>query len=394
MGFGSFIKKGFKGITKAVKKVAKGIKKAASSVWRGVKNKIIKPIAGLINKLGPIGMIAMSFVLPGLGTMLGGLWTSAATALSAPAAGAFANAIGQGMTWVSNAATQAGGFISKGYKGITDKVTESLTQIGGTIKDGATAMWNGAKEVMGIQTPTPAGRVGELVGKSAQKGFAEAAVQANPELLRAAKGNVLKAGEIAKQQGVFLDSTGAARQAAFRQTGQTGGFTLEANPELIRPTSNIKFAKNIAEQQNLNQALSGQTALEANPEFLRMAGGDVNAAAKLANSQEAFLGRDSVAFAGGQANIDASAKLIEQAKPEAPKKDTLAKTAKALASAFGKDDKQQQPGFIPFAGGEDFDPVAVGRLGIGGTGSAGGQFLDQSILAQIQAQSRRLEELG
>ncbi len=392
-----WLKKKFKKVTKpfrkAAKKIAKGIKKVGSKIWRGIKNKIIKPVLGVINKLGPIGMIAMSFVLPGIGAMLGPLWSSALTGLQAGSLGTFGQVMAKGMVWAQNAATAAKGFISRGYKGITDKVTESLTQIGGTIKDGATAMWNGAKEAMGIQTPVAPDKVGQLVGQSAQKGFAEAAAQANPELLRAAKGNVLKAGEIAKQQGAFLDIESG--QAAFRATGKTGGFTLEANPELIRPTSNINFAKNVAAQQDLQLAAQTQTALEANPEFLRMAGGNVNEASKLAQSQEAFLGRSTVEFAGGQQAIDSQARLLEQnqAELEAKKPDNLAKAAKAFASALKKDD-QQQPGFVPFAGGADFADFASNRFGIGGTGSAGGQFLDQSILAQIQAQSRRLEELG
>ena len=383
MGFGSFVKKSFKKVTGAVKKVGRSIKKAASSVWRGVKNKIIKPIAGLINKLGPIGMIAMSFVLPGLGTMLGGLWTSAATALSAPAAGAFANAIGQGMTWAGNAFTQAQGFISKGYKSITQTVTDGLKHIGGTIKDGAAGMWNSAKEFVGLPSvPTDPLKAGELIGKSAQKGFAEAAVQANPELLRAANGNVLKAGEIAKQQGAFID---ASRQGAFagKQT-----FDLTANPELIKPTNNIDFAKNLARQQE--GALNvGKSALEANPEFLRMAGGNIEQAQALATSQEANLGRSTAAFSGEKGAFTRSI----EATGTVAKTSSLDKIVKALSSSFGTEEAQQ-PGFVPLSGQAEFAQIAGSRLGVGGTGSAGGQFLDQSILAQIQAQARRLEELG
>ena len=52
------------------KKIFKGIKKVVKKIGRGIK-KVIGKVGKFMNKIGIVGQIAMAFILPGIGTMLG-----------------------------------------------------------------------------------------------------------------------------------------------------------------------------------------------------------------------------------------------------------------------------------------------------------------------------------
>lgn len=69
MGLGSFIKKGLKKITKPFRKVVKGIAKGVRKIGRVLKRGLGK-VAKTFGKLGPLGSIALSFMLPGIGSAL------------------------------------------------------------------------------------------------------------------------------------------------------------------------------------------------------------------------------------------------------------------------------------------------------------------------------------
>lgn len=125
MGLFSSIKKGlskaWKGVKKHVKNIAKGVKKVAKKVitstpwgkkvwelgskaWKGIK----KGIGKIASKLGPVGMMALSFVLaPVVGPALGAMWSSfgagaAAMATSANALVSTLGAVGQGIFAAGN----------------------------------------------------------------------------------------------------------------------------------------------------------------------------------------------------------------------------------------------------------------------------------------------------
>lgn len=59
----------FKAIKKAVKKVFSGVKKVVKKIGRGIK-KAVKGIGKFMGKIGIVGQIAMSFILPGIGGAL------------------------------------------------------------------------------------------------------------------------------------------------------------------------------------------------------------------------------------------------------------------------------------------------------------------------------------
>jgi hypothetical protein len=134
MGFG--LSKAFKGVTKRFKKVAKGIKKLGKKVMGGImKIPGMKQLGSLYSKtfgkLGPLGMIAASFVLPGIGGMLASGWGSAAGAL-AGSGSTFLQAVGSGMQAISTGLSTAGGAISKTFSQVTDKIAGVFTNSGGT----------------------------------------------------------------------------------------------------------------------------------------------------------------------------------------------------------------------------------------------------------------------
>ncbi|MFW9601525.1 MAG: hypothetical protein ACMV1B_04310, partial [Prevotella sp.] len=74
MGIAKAIKKGTKKVTKGVKKVVKGVSKGVKKVVGGI-GKAYNKIMGNLGPLGPIlAGVAVSFMLPGLGTTMSSAW--------------------------------------------------------------------------------------------------------------------------------------------------------------------------------------------------------------------------------------------------------------------------------------------------------------------------------
>lgn len=386
-----FVKKAVSGVTGIVKKVAKRIKKVASSVWRGVKQ-VAGKVMGVFGKLGPIGTIALSFMLPGIGSALGAMWTSASTALAGGAWGTFGTALGQGMQWAAKAVMTAKDFIGTGFSTITDKISGTLSQVGGTIMDGAKNMWTSAKEFMGFKGDPL--KLGQMVGQSAQKGMVSSAIQANPELIKMANSSGISVTDLARKQAVSLQ-TG---QNAFGSIlgAEQKPFTIQDNPEFLKMASKkagTDTAQQIAAKQQAFLSRTGGNALQNNPEFLRMAGGDVNKANELLLSQEADLGRRSAAFTGTKnaltADIQTPQDLAKSKKPS-----LMDKVLQGASNFF--DEQPAAQAAVPFFAGTtpDAERFGANRAGVGGRGSAGGQFINPAILELIKQQNKRIEELG
>ena len=153
-------------ITKAVKKVAKGIKKFGSKVWKGIKKvggKAMKAFGKLSQKLGPIGMIALSFAMPYLasGFMTG--WNAVGGWLSAAATpGAAGMTFGNTMAQLGHAAwkgiSTAGNFVKGTYQGITQTLSKTFegfagvknaagVRTGGSVSEGFSNLWKGTQDV-------------------------------------------------------------------------------------------------------------------------------------------------------------------------------------------------------------------------------------------------------
>lgn len=151
MGFG--IGKVFKSVTKPFKSVAKKIKKVGGKIMGGImKLPGFKQLGQLYNKtfgrLGPLGMIAASFILPGVGSLISQGWGAAAGALSGSSSG-FLQAVGAGMKSISTGLSGIG-------TGISDKISGAFEKMGGgSITRGAQDMFQKASDwVTGGKSPS------------------------------------------------------------------------------------------------------------------------------------------------------------------------------------------------------------------------------------------------
>ena len=138
-----------KGLTKAVKSTVKRVKKVGKSVMKGV--------AKISNKLGPIGMIALSIAMP---YALAGL--SSMTTAAMGSTNGFLQAIGNvggairtgynafNMT-VSNAFSSISNSISEGFSRFAPKGNNIFSRI----SEGAKTLYTSAKETIAKYTPKP-----------------------------------------------------------------------------------------------------------------------------------------------------------------------------------------------------------------------------------------------
>ena len=126
----------FKPIKKIFKKVAKVIKKVAKAVWKPIKA-VLKPIGKFFNKLGPIGTIALSFLLPGIGGILGSWMSGAGAAFQGMfQAGSFMhNMIGAVGTAIKTAGSFVGGVynqtVGRVFSTISDGIFKGITHLTG-----------------------------------------------------------------------------------------------------------------------------------------------------------------------------------------------------------------------------------------------------------------------
>ena len=118
-----FFSKAFKGVKKVFKKIGKGIKSAFKSVGK------------FMDKIGILGQIGLSLLLPGIGTMLSGAWGSLVGGLQAY--GGIGSSIVNGAGNFLANATKLASNISKPFTTITEGVKNV---VGETLKAGANAL--------------------------------------------------------------------------------------------------------------------------------------------------------------------------------------------------------------------------------------------------------------
>jgi len=132
-----FLSKIFKPFKKIIKGVGKAIKGVAKVLWKPIKA-VLKPIGKIFGKLGPLGTIALGFLLPGIGGVLGSWFNAAGGAfqgLFAP--GSFMhNAIGS----IGQAIQGAAKFGSDMYGKTIGRVFDSVS---GAIRGGIEGLTGG-----------------------------------------------------------------------------------------------------------------------------------------------------------------------------------------------------------------------------------------------------------
>jgi len=112
-------------------KLWKGVKKTFKKIFKPIK-KVFKSVGKFMNKIGIVGQLAMSFILPGIGNALIGAYSGMVSSLAAGSLGTIGKAAG----WVLGKAGQFAKTISTGFKTVTSAVTDFI---------GATGKWVGGK---------------------------------------------------------------------------------------------------------------------------------------------------------------------------------------------------------------------------------------------------------
>ena len=117
-------------------KLWKGVKKTVGKIFKPIK-KVFKSFGKFMNKIGIVGQIAMSFILPGIGNALMAGFGSATAALAGGALGS----IGEAAGWVLGKAGTFAKTIATGFKTVTGAVTDFLgttaKYVGGKLNIGA-----------------------------------------------------------------------------------------------------------------------------------------------------------------------------------------------------------------------------------------------------------------
>lgn len=113
-----FLKKVFGGIKKHVKKITKGIMKAMKPMGKVI-GKVMKPFGKIMNKLGPVGSMALMFILP---MALPAIWGSFGTAVAN-----MTGPLGSVLRGVHAVGSAAGNV----YSTVTGAITDTIGKIAG-----------------------------------------------------------------------------------------------------------------------------------------------------------------------------------------------------------------------------------------------------------------------
>ena len=200
-------------VAKAVKKVTKRIKKPLSKITKGIAKgiarvgkSVMRGVGKISNKLGPLGMIALSVAMPYALGALGGGATGGLIGLQGGTTGwmnstnLFLKSIGNVGNAIRTGYTQATGAISRTFSTITRSITEGFSSMGrgnnifSRISQGAKNLFNNARatvqkfkpftakggsvDVTGIHARGPASWNNEFMRHSMTNVQAEAALQA------------------------------------------------------------------------------------------------------------------------------------------------------------------------------------------------------------------------
>ena len=397
-------------ITKIVKKVAKKVKKLGTKVWNGIKKvggKAFRAFSKFSNKLGPIGMIALSFAMPYLTAGMGSLWGGMGTALQAGMGST--NAFVSTMSTLGNSAYQAigtaGSFVKGTYQGITQTLSKTFSSFGkGNVTEGFSNLWNGSKDVF-------SGRAGmgteRLITQGTKYGV-----------------------DIIKGTGDFTGNVGGMFGGTSTGVVQTGGVNAFQANQLNQVSYKVienamasttagydaitkKYINTISSQYNLN-------AHDAHQHFLKNGGVDMgngNFSFDMSTSgdfKRAVMkpGRQPMGtnmgyeYTGSSANLQFANNNTQYlginknlgslegptygyGSPDKPSLlDKSKDKVKSALTAFAGDSTEEETGYVPYMGGGDtyLNSMIAGYSGSNVDTSAGGQFLseDQRRFAENQ----------
>ena len=233
----------FSKITKPFKKIAKRVKKTASKVWKGIKTGVLKPLGKLygktFGKLGPLGMVAASLILPGIGSMISAGWSGLAGSLAANnAAGTFLHAVGTGMQGIATTLGNVGAGISEKINMAMDKGKDLFGQAQSWVTGGGDPAKFAAKQVS-ESTSSLLQANPELVGASNAQARNQFASITNAQKAQAVIGDeATKMALNPAQQNLinerFAQTSGLANKTLLQTTGET-----LATPQVLAKDLNL-----------------------------------------------------------------------------------------------------------------------------------------------------------
>jgi hypothetical protein len=399
---------GLKSITKPFKKAVKGIAKKVRRLGRDLK----KGFGKISEKLGPVGMIALAFVMPAALSYIGTWWSSAGaaltgttasgtaiagatqagTALSAGSSSTIMRGIGHAMQAVERGFTATSTFLSEGANAITSRIENVFKGIGnGNIADGASALQKASTDVANGTVKVSAEGLGETIAKESIKQVKATAAQVPQSITGTAP--LTGTGSKAFEQ--------AAAKASAEQINRSSIDSILRAP-------NISDAIQRAPEKLFPRPLPGTIA--GPPASLAAPGGitsgtpllspsQLTAQAQTAQAQQLALQAPELQAAGREqarraAGITPTRPLTLAEKITAGVKNNAGTFASTLLGGLAAVDTDEEG----FASGIGIPDASIGqRLGIGGRGSAGGSLVgqvDPSLLASLQQSGRQIEQRG
>ena len=240
-------------IAKVVKKVAKGIKKLGGKVWDGIKKvggKALRAFSKFSQKIGPVGMIALSFAMPYLSAGFSAGWNAMGGWLGAGAqsSNVFLNTMSQIGHTAWKAIDYSAAFVKGTYQGITQTLGKTFKSFGqGNVKEGFSNLWGGTKDVV-------SGRAGMGTEKFITQSVKDAALGIDTEILQGT-GDFTRAGGItgAKASGVVqTGGVGAAKANVLNQQSYAHIQNAMANTQALYSPDMQKYVNTLQNQYNID----------------------------------------------------------------------------------------------------------------------------------------------
>lgn len=409
------VKKVFKKnpLSKLIRKQVKNISKLGRKVWDGIKKvggEAFKSFAKFSAKIGPVGMIALSFAMPYLTAGMGSLWGGMGTALKAGMGST--NAFVSTMSTLGNSAYQAigtaGSFAKGTYQGITQTLSKTFSSFGkGNVTEGFSNLWNGSKDVfsgragLGTEIINPiafkdaSGEIGEIMqgtGKFNRTDFGIGGGTATG-VVETGGVNAFRANQLNQSAYKVIENAMASTTAGYDAVTKkyintiSNQFNLNANDahkHFLKnggvDMGNGSYSFDMSISDDFKKAIMRPGRQPVGPNMgYEYTGGSANL--KFANKNTQYLGIDkNLGTLEGSTygyGSDAKSSLLDKAK----------KGAKTALSAFAGqgDDPGQQ--YIPYGGGDTYlNSMIAGYGGSNVDTSSGGQFLseDQKRFADNQ----------
>jgi len=334
-------------------KIWKGIKKVTKKIFKPIK-KIFKSIGKFMNKIGIVGQIALSFLLPGIGTALSGMFSGMVSSLAGGALGTIGKAAG----WVLGKAGQFAKTISTGFKTVTSAVTDFI---------GAAGKYVGGKlGKIGI------GTMKDITLKQAfgAEGWAGKLVSNFNKFTDAGKGLFTDGLSDFASKGIMTPAEFAAKQAAIPVEDLSIDTADIGDPSLDPLDPNSKFQKDFQRQFEINPEIDGKSLL----------GPQQQLPLEVVPSQQAIPVED---LSMTTAEID-SGITPPSTTPPSTIPDAAASTKKSLFEKFtGKKDMST---LVKDAPGDLFD------YGVDTVKGIPGRAIDNQVMALIQGRPEAYEE--